>query len=71
MIDKFIGNCTSIPLEDEYDTSTLPNSGGLALTLRDPKQFFYIDDTYFFAGQVHPLSKFDFDLNINFVSKSV
>ncbi|CAF0709531.1 unnamed protein product [Brachionus calyciflorus] len=51
IIDKFIGNCTAIPLENDLDTITLEGSGGLGVAMRDPNQFFFIDNTYFYAGQ--------------------
>lgn len=47
-----MGNCSVSPLDDDQDSISLANSAGMALTMKDPKQFFHIDDTYFYAGQV-------------------
>ncbi|RMZ95134.1 EF-hand domain-containing D1 [Brachionus plicatilis] len=51
VIDEFIGNCSIISLNNDQDSISLANSAGLALTMKDPNQFFFIDDTYFYAGQ--------------------
>lgn len=52
VIDEFIGNCSIISLNNDQDSISLANSAGLALTMKDPNQFFFIDDTYFYAGEV-------------------
>lgn len=47
-----MGNCSITPLNNEQDSISLADSAGLALTIKDPNQFFFIDENYFYAGQV-------------------
>lgn len=51
-IDKNGGNCSSFPLGQELDTTPLGITAGTGVTIKNPKQLFFIDDTYFFVGQV-------------------
>ena len=56
VVNKVIGNCTMYPIGTQFlDASEFIGSVsqlGLFLDLKGPDELFFIDDSYYFAGQV-------------------
>ncbi len=52
MFDKNMGNCSAFALGSDFDSLSLGSGLGTGLRLKTPKEFFYLDDTYFYIGQV-------------------
>jgi hypothetical protein len=56
VVNKVIGNCTIYPIgsqsQDADEFIGAVSQFGLFLDLKGPNELFFIDDTYYFAGQV-------------------
>ena len=58
LTDKNLGNCSAFPLGSQFDVVSLGLGLGLGLgaskgiELKTPAEFFYLDESYYFTGQV-------------------